>query len=447
MENQGFFEKMNTGIRNSVTVKLLSAAFLMLLLLIPTSMIQDLIYEREYRMKDAILEVSSKWGEKQVIAGPVLTVPYYSYYKDNNDKFVKTVEYAHFLPDNINVEGKLFPEKRYRGIYEVVVYGSKLSIDGKFSFPDFKDWNISEYDIIWKDAFFSFGISDMRGIKDNISLNWNNNALALNPGIESNDVLAKGVSVRVPVGLLDSTHTNYGFSLNISLNGSESLQFIPIGKETKVNLSSAWNTPSFDGAFLPDSRQISDTGFTAQWKVLHLNRSYPQHWRKNTYNIYDSAFGVNLLVPVDEYQKSMRSAKYAVLFIALTFLIFFFVEVINKKRIHPIQYILVGLALCIFYTLLISLSEHITFMYAYIIAAFAVITLITVYCSAMLKSRQLTRLVASVLSVLYIFIYTIIQLQDYALLMGSIGLFAILATVMYLSRNIDWYNLSSSEKK
>ncbi|GAH21121.1 unnamed protein product, partial [marine sediment metagenome] len=184
--------------------------------------------------------------------------------------------------------------------------------------------------------------------------------------------------------------------------------------------------------------------FRAKWNVLYLNRDYPQKWKGNSYNIFNSAFGVKLLMPVDEYQKTMRSVKYAVMFISLTFMIFFFVEVINKKRIHPVQYILVGLALVIFFTLLLSLSEHINFNFAYLIASIATILLITAYSKTIFKSNFLTILMGSVLLILYGFMYTILQLQDYSLLLGSIGLFIVLAVAMYLSRKIDWYSLSSN---
>lgn len=438
--NPSFFDRLNSWLRNSVSIHLLSVGFLILLLLIPASMIQDLIREREYRMDEAVAEVSSKWGGPQTIAGPVLTVPYYKYAKDNYDRVIKSIEYAHFLPEGVNIESSIAPEMRYRGIYEVVVFSSSMEVKGIFKKPDFSDWSVSDYDIIWKDAFLSLGISDMRGIKDNIVVKWNDNAFAMNPGIETKDVLESGVSTRVPVSAADSLSSgDFSFSFNLKLNGSRQLNFIPVGKENSVHVTSPWANPSFDGSFLPDERNISESGFDARWKVLHLNRNYPQQWKGNAQRIYDSEFGVTLLLPVDEYQKTTRSAKYAVMFISLTFLIFFFVEILNKKRIHPLQYLLVGLALCIFYTLLLSLSEHIGFGWSYIVASIAVVLMITLYTSTILQDLRLTVMTGLVLSVLYGFIYTIIQLQDYALLMGSIGLFLVLSTIMYLSRKIKWY--------
>jgi inner membrane protein len=215
---------------------------------------------------------------------------------------------------------------------------------------------------------------------------------------------------------------------------------------TDVNLASEWPNPSFNGAFLPDKRTVTVNGFKANWNVLHLNRNFPQIWTGNQHAISNSSFGIDLLLPVDNYQKSYRSIRYAILFIGFTYLVFFFIEVLNKIFIHPIQYILVGVALIVFYTLLLSISEHINYNFAFIISALATLLLIAGYVRAILKSGKLTMLISGILAVLYTFIFVIIQLQDYALLIGSIGLFIILGLVMYFSRKIDWYNLNLQEK-
>jgi len=233
------------------------------------------------------------------------------------------------------------------------------------------------------------------------------------------------------------------FIFNVKLKGSQYINFVPVGKVTYVELTSDWPTPSFDGTFLPTTREVSEDGFTATWNVLHLNRNYPQAWIGAQHRVNESAFGVNLLLPVDSYQKTNRSIKYAILFIGLTFLVFFFIEIINQKRVHPIQYILVGLALSLFYTLLLSISEHTTFNVAYGISTALTIGLIAAYTKTILKSNALTGLMAGILIVLYLFIFILIQLQDYALLMGSVGLFVILGLVMYFSRKIDWYHINN----
>jgi inner membrane protein len=220
-----------------------------------------------------------------------------------------------------------------------------------------------------------------------------------------------------------------------------------LGKSSGVELTSTWKNPSFDGAFLPDTRTVDERGFTAKWNVLNMNRSYPQQFSGSVSGIDESAFGVSLLMAVDQYQKSMRAAKYAVLFIVLTFMVFFFIQVLNKVRIHPIQYILVGLTLCIFYTLLISLSEHIYFGLAYLVASVAIVSLTAFYTQGTFKNMKLSGMLAVIMSILYSFIYIIIQLEDFALLAGSIGLFIALAIIMTLTRKIDWYNNRDFVKK
>ena len=440
MNGQTFFERLNNWVKNSITVKILSIGFLILILLIPAQMVESLIRERQYTREGAIDEVSSKWGYAQTITGPVLTVPYKAFAKDEHGKYIPVTEYAHFLPEKLNIAGTIHPEMRYRGIYEVVVYNSKMNLTGSFSNPSFKDWGVASENVYWKDAFLAIGIPDMRGIENNILLQWNTESIPFNPGVDSKDVIGSGVSAKVPLNISDTAGT-FNFSFDVSLNGSKELNFIPVGKETNVQLISPWSTPSFSGAFLPDKRDINKNGFKAKWNVLHLNRNYPQQWRNASYSIGDSFFGVTLLVPVDDYQKTTRSQKYALMIISLTFLLFFFIEVMNKKRIHPIQYLLVGLAMIIFYTLLLSLSEHVNFNFAYMIASFAIITLIIVYCIPIFKNKRLTAFMMLILVTLYGFVFTILQLEDYALLMGSIGLFIVLAIVMYLSRKINWYSV------
>jgi len=447
--NPSFFERANNWIKRSISIRLITMGILILLLLIPVSMVEGLIREREARQREAIEEVSSKWGEEQTVTGLVLTVPYKTYSKvfegEKTDKFklVESREYAHFLPDELIVNGDISPEVRYRGIYEVIVYNSKIKLTGKFATPDFEEWKIENPNIIWEDAFISLGLSDLRSIQENISINWNDKNYFFNPGVESNDVIQNGISARIQMQNIDSLKTKTEFSLDLNFNGSSSLNFVPLGKLTKVAINSKWKNPSFTGAFLPDEREITTDGFSAHWKVLHLNRPYPQNFRGAVQGIYESSFGVNLIVPVDEYQKSTRSAKYAVMFITLTFLIFFFVQILNGVKIHPIQYIIVGLALCVFYTLLIALSEHIAFKYSYFISSIAIIALITLYAKSIFHNKKLTTLIALILTVLYLFIFSIIQMEDYALLMGSIGLFIVLATIMYLSRKIDWYAIKT----
>jgi inner membrane protein len=454
MEKPSLYERLNSWARRSVTLKLISIAILILILLIPSSMISSLIYERKSIRDNAIKEVSSKWGENQIIGGPVLSIPYYTQVKDAQGKLETVIRYAHFLPDKLDVNGTVIPEKRYRGIYVVVLYNTKLQVRGKFSYPDFSQLNIPVSSYIMNDALISMSISDMKGINDDINFKWNDTTISFNPGIPTNDIFSSGVSRKISLEQTDE----YNFEFTLNLNGSTSLRFLPFGKETNVQLTSTWDSPSFEGSFLPDKRDINANGFNASWKVLQLNRNYPQQglgsfmpsFSTDDYgdNPEDShaSFGVKLLLPIDEYQKITRSVKYCLMFIIITFLTFFFVEVLNKKRIHPIQYLLVGFAVCLFYVLLLSISEHLKFNNAYLIGCVSTLSLITFYAWYIFRNVKLTVIFSTLLALLYGFFYSLLQLEDYALLLGSIGLFLILATIMYLTRKVDWYGISSGEE-
>ena len=472
---------LNNFVRYSVTLRVVIIGMLALLLLIPVGMVRSAIYERDNTRQNAIREISQKWGEAQTVAGPVLSIPYTKFYTNEKGQRVSVIEYAHFLPDELAIAGEVDPEIRSRGIFDAVVYRSDLQFSGRFKQPDVEALGIDSADVKWEDAFVSVGIPDMRGIKNEVALNWRGTTYKFKPGIETDDVLrggsfrsdmiaikspgynsydsriypepyyeaelammggneSSGISIPVLITDNDTNGTEgYTFAFDLSLNGSQSLQYVPLGRTTKVELSSPWDTPSFGGAFLPEEHEITAEEFTASWEILDLNRNYPQSWIGNKHNVYASAFGVNLLIPVDEYQKSIRSAKYAILIIALTFMIFFFSEIFNKKRVHPIQYLLVGLALVLFYSLLISISEVFGFDLAYGISAGATTLLIVGYSRAILPTSRMASFQGFILAFLYLFVYTILQLEDYALLAGSVGLFVILSTIMYLSRKIDWY--------
>jgi inner membrane protein len=445
MEEQSFIQKTGNKMRNSISIRLIVIGFLIILFLIPISLISDLVYERQNRKREAVDEVSNSWGYPQTIVAPYLSVPYWEYIKTTDekgfDKIIKTKQIAYFLPLDLQISGSISPEIRYRGIYNVVVYNAKLNFTGQFDRADFEQWKIDKANIIWDEARINIGMNDLRSIKEAVQINVLDSNYLFNPGLSSRDLSENGISAP----LLWNNDKNKKFNFQLDINGSSEINFLPLGKVTTVKINSQWANPKFIGAFLPETRTINDSGFVANWKVLHLNRDYPQSFM-GSQSIDNSAFGVSLLEPVDEYQKNTRAGKYAVLFIALTFVIFFFMQILNKVMIHPIQYIIVGLALMVFYSLLIAISEQLSFNWAYIISSIAIISMIGLYVGAALKNKRLAMLVTAMLILLYLFIFTIIQLQDYSLLIGSIGLFLVLAAIMYLSRNIDWYNIDFDNK-
>jgi len=438
-------DRINSWLKNSISLKLLIITILMLLLLIPASMIKSIIYERESLSNQTVIEVSNKWAGSQQINGPILSIPLIYEYKDGGKSY-ETTKYLHILPEELNINGNISPEKLKRGIYEVVVYKSKLALKGQFLLnKEFDRNNLKE--IKYDQAFLTIGISDLRGIEDQVILNWNKTDLKVEPGSKISDLIYSGITVKLP-NIETSINKNIDFSFTLNLQGSQNLNFIPLGSTTNVKIKSDWPFPSFNGNFLPDHRKVADTGFDADWKVLQLNRNFPQSWidSKHAEKIRNSNFGIDLILPLDDYKKSVRSSKYAVMCIALTFLIFFLVEIINKRKIHPFQYILVGLGLCIFYVLLISISEHSNFNTAYIISSIAIVGMISLYSLTIFKSKKLSFLLLSTLTSIYGFLFVTLQMADYALLMGSIGLTLILAATMYFTRNINWYEINVDSK-
>ena len=437
---QDSVERTINYISRSITLKIIAIGILILLLLIPTAMIQELIRERQHRRDSVITEINQKWGGSQTITGPFLTVPFKEFYKDRNGETQFNLEYLHILPETLSISGEIAPEKRYRSIFETVVYDAKLEIRGNFKIPQTGLFNIEPDNILWDKASLSVGITDMRGIEDKIDIKFNDAVYNTNPGLKTADIAPAGVSTQVDLSTRSDTKS---FLFKLSLKGSDRIAFIPVGESSTVNIKSTWPSPSFDGAFLPDKPDIKDDGFSAKWKILHLNRNYPQFWEGKQYEVCSSSFGVKLILTADIYQKSTRLAKYAVMFLFFTFASFFFSEVINKQKIHPIQYILIGVAILIFYTLVLSLSEHMGFNFAYILSALSVTLIISGYAKAIVENRQFALMIMGVLAVLYGYLFIVLQLEEYALLMGSIGLLVIIAAVMFMTRKINWYKVEA----
>ena len=430
-------------IRNSATIKVASIGFLVALLLIPTSMISGLVRERSSTRDEVIQEISQKWGDRQVITGPFLCVPFESTEMEKNGKSKSRILYVNILPESLQISGQIVPHIRYRSIYEAVLYQTQIDISCRFSLPKPDQLSVPVEKIFFDKATFSIGVTDMSGIKENITIQFNDQIFKGGPGLKTTDIAASGVSCVVP---LSPSSLKLDFNTKLSLNGSQELQFIPVGEITSVQLTSEWTSPSFKGAFLPENPTLTDKGFSANWHILHLNRNFPQFWVGNQYQVHGSAFGLKLLVTADVYQKLTRIVKYALMFIIFTFSAFFLSEIIHQKRVHPIQYMLIGFAIVLFYALLLSISEHLNFNLSYALSALAITTIITGYSKAILRSYYFALTVFGIMVTLYGYLYIVLQLADYALVMGCIGLFLILATIMYITRKIDWYSLNEDMK-
>jgi inner membrane protein len=432
-------------LRYPVVLELIVLGGMAAVLMIGLTMIRSVVMERARRAQDVRAEIASSWGASQTIGGPLIIVPFRIRTIDSNGRTHFTRSFARFLPDELRVNGELLPERRYRGIYDTVLYRADLKIDGSFSQPDFSRWEVLPEDILWNEAVVTVGISDLRGIRGNALLRWSEQSIPFSGGSADPALWTTGLTAAVPLAASAQNDERYFFSFDLRLNGSEDVGFVPLGGVTIVELRSPWPDPSFAGAFLPESRSVTPAGFAARWSISSLARSYPQRWRNdgsgssnNQSAIMPSAFRVGLFSPVTGYQKAERSMKYGALFIVLTFLTFFLYELLSPVTLHPVQYFLVGGALCLFYLLLLSISEHSPFGQAYLIASSATVVLITAYAAALLRNRRRTFGLAAVLSFLYGYLYVLLQLEDWALLMGSSGLFVILALVMYATRRIDW---------
>jgi inner membrane protein len=431
-----------SGLAQSPIVRAAMIGILILVLLIPLVVVGGLVHERESTRNTVELEVAEKWGGSQSLLGPILSVPYRYRSEGPNRELLTYTGQARFLPSRLVIEGEVRPEIRYRGIYEVALYEVGLKWSGEFEPPDFDTFKVAPEDVMWDEAVLLVGIPDLRGIKDAIVARWGEESLSFEPGTGGVGVCASGIHARISGLSSEPGGAPIPFSFELRLNGSRELRFSPLGKETRLSLVSTWPSPSFSGQFLPDTRAVTPQGFSAQWNVSYLTRPFPQEWRDHEVSaelLSQWTAGVSLFQPVDSYAKTSRTTKYGVLFLFMTFAVYFLFEILGRLRIHPFQYLLVGFAICLFYLLLLSLSEHIGFGWSYLSASASIVGLIAAYSGSVLRSLPRAAAIGVGLAGLYFYLYVLLQLEDYALLLGSLGLFALLAAAMALTRRVDWY--------
>lgn len=444
----------------SLTFKGIIIFVLILILLIPGTMIQNLIKERQERSRETVQKINDKWSSSQTLCAPLLLIPYTTTTYDNNKKPYHEEHTLYITPKELNIYTSIIPEERHYGIYKAILYKSDIQFKGNFS--QLNDLKIENSEIYFDKAQIAIGITDLRGVTQNPNFKISNKTLETSVGdvklfsISENEVVKEvsknasndsytnsryvsGKTLIVSlkdIKLKDSLAESLYFDCTMKLNGSSSLNFIPIGQHTSVTINGKWQSPSFIGSFSPES-SVNKNQFNATWNILSFNRNIPETWSDDEVsNLGDNSFGVNLIDIVDHYQQNMRSAKYALMFIALTFVVFFFVEIFTKKQIHIFQYVLVGISLILFYSLLLSLSEHFGFGWAYFTASTATILMITIYFYSLIKQKNATFILAGIMLILYTFLYIILQLEDFALLFGSIFLFVILGVIMFLSNKI-----------
>ena len=439
---QGFLH----WLKESVTVKMAFIGLLIILLLIPSVLVQNLIQERALRQDETEKQVSDQYSGEQLIQGPVLVIPYKKQIKetDNSGKEVtkEVINNLFLLPNELDYNANVSPDILHRGIFEVVVYNGTVKVSGNFTKADLSSLSITTDQLMPEKAKLLFSISDLKGLKTNPQLKIAGQTATAEPAF-GDTVFTNGLQVAVNLaGLTDKT---IPFEFNLDLKGSNELSFLHLGKTTDVTVKGNWDSPSFDGRYLPDTRNIDTKAntFDAKWRMLYYNRPFPQQWVDDlnllkTKKADDATFGVKLRLPVDQYQKTTRSSKYAILIIMLTFISLFLTEMISKHRIHVFNYVLIGAAMIVYYTLLLSFSEQVGFTFAYLIASAATVILVAAFLQSLIKSMKTTALFALILSLFYAFIYVIIQLEDLALLVGSVALFLVVATLMYFSRKINW---------
>src|ERR1700674_740191 len=441
--------------RHSTILKLAGVGALILLLLIPLAMIAGVLSDRLARRNEAVNDITASWGKDQNIIGPVLCVPYQFHGKvvravtlpdgkvESREIEETTVAFAYFLPDADEITGDVQTQTLHRGIYDAAVFRGEITLTGKFAAPDMAALKIDPKDVLWKDAAVTLAVSDLRGTREGLVLDWNGKKIALQPGSQ---LPGYTTGVTALLGNDQPIAAPGTFSIALDINGSGGIFFAPFGMQNQVTLKSNWPDPGFRGAFLPADRTVRPDGFDAKWKVSYYGRDYPQRWtsrsgndRFNTNAVTASLFGAQFLRVLDAYRYVERSIKYGVLFFVLVFTTFFLFEVTARQKIHPLQYLMVGAALCLFYLALLSASEFIGFSLSYLIATLAATGLITWYCSHFLGGGMRTLMIGGGLLGVYTFLYITLRQQDYALLMGTVALFILLAVVMYVTRKVDWY--------
>lgn len=434
-------QQMNSFLQAPL-VKIVILGFLVMMLMIPVALIAGVISERRSSRDEVIREVTSSWGYSQKLIGPWIVVPYdYRWReadKDGKEVTRKETRYAWFLPENLEAIASQSSEIRYRGIYKVPLYRAEIKFRGRFPKPDLSSWVADPADIQWGNCHLVMRVSDVRALVSRAYLQWNQSTLEFQPGTRESVGNLPGIHIPLGEGKFNESNE---FSFSLAILGSDGLYFAPFGRDTKVLLTGNWPDPSFQGQWLPSDRKISKDGFQAEWRIPFLGRNYPEKWTTGQgieQQIDATVFGVDLHIGVDEYRMAQRSVKYAILFLVLLFSVLWLFEVKTAVGVHPMNYLLVGVAICLFYLLELSLAEHLGFDSAYSMASIMVIILVSGYCASVLASFARAVIVAFVLALLYAYLHVVLVNQDFALLLGSLGLFVMLAIVMFVTRGIKW---------
>ncbi|WP_282607204.1 cell envelope integrity protein CreD [Pelagibius sp. Alg239-R121] len=449
---------------HAAVIKIALLGLMVVIMLIPLEYVRSVITERAFLSKSVTHELGESWGRAQTLAGPILLLPIEESYVVK----VKSPDYTeekplyldetrwhrrnlYILPDAQKITADLTSQTRKRGIYEALLYTADAKARGSFRIPAAETLPIEEgARVHWAQAKLLVHLSDLRGSANAPTLLWGNEELLFDV---RSDKLHQSLPgdlnwIQAPLPKLAPQSAPIDFAFDVKLKGSSALGFIPLGRESNFALTGDWPHPSFSGAQLPVSNEVRDDGFSAQWQISHLARGLPQVLRDDNdgakilvQQIHRNAVSTRLLNPVDFYRMSERSAKYGLLFIIVTFGTLFVFEAMGKRRLHAVQYLMVGAAVTLFFLLQVSLAEVIGFASAFGLAALACVALVTLYAAKINASRMRGLLLGGLLSGVYGYLFFTLQAEDQAMLMGSLLLLILLATAMYTTRNFDWYAL------
>ncbi len=442
----------------SFIFKVIGILLLTILMSWAVSYINSLILERQSRQYEVKQEIAKSSAGEQTITGPVLVVPYIEEFTEttteNNINITvnkRETRWKYILPENLELQGGFSNQFKKLGIYKALMYQLGGNFKGTFKLPPNLGITAQHNNglVTIQPAYVAIGISDPRGISGKPEFTWNSRTLDFEQG---SDVRLLGNGIHASVGQLENvTEQTIAFDFKLTLRGMENYKFVPIAENNVIALNSSWRHPHFGGSFLPDAatQKITPAGFAAQWAVSSLSSSNQASLISNlesgqkTHELEELSIG--FVEPINVYSQADRATKYGLLFIGLTFAGFFIFEILKHLRIHPAQYTLVGLAMALFYLLLTSLSEHISFAASYFAASFACVSLLGYYLTYVLKSKSNGLLFAGLLTSLYGALYAILASEDNALLMGSLLVFGLLALTMIVTRKVDWYQISAKD--
>ncbi len=441
-------QQLSGGLLNSEFGRLFWIGITFLLLQIPLIQIGGVVAERIGGRNEAMHSVASSWGGHQILFGPRLVVPIVETIEERKTNGLGQItvssreitRFAVFLPVTTNVAGTVESQTRHRGIFDVPVYTLHTTISGHFDQANLELLDRGKGRARWEDAYLAFRVSSPTSLQEISALRWGEDKLPFEPAPDGKEASRKDLVVGID---LSKAENEIPFGFDIKIKGSSGLDIVPVGKATIVDIRSNWPDPSFMGDWLPTTHSIDDTGFSARWEIPYLSRSFPQQWLSSsgTEQLELSSLGFRLLSLVDNYRMVERSIKYASLFLVLSFACIWLLDILYFSPVHPIQYFLIGLALAVFCLLLVALSEHLDFFWSYLISATCVLAMAFMYSSAVLKSIRRATLLCCLLIALYSYLYTVLHLENLALLAGTTLIVAALATLMFFTRKIDWFTM------